>query len=250
MSFLQDDIYIPSLVIVGAKKNVLEMTYSISRCIEQMIMIQEYGTKHKSLFSAIFGIVTTGTLWRFVKLEGKNITIDRKLYRSDNLQELWNVLVESKDIITVIDPSKIKGLWHGLIPQKCGLWKNLPKDSKIKWLNEVRIKWFKRKHKSDRIGKDKIIYLEGNDIQDEPSFLLALGEAINGPGGYFGGCLDALNDCLCGDCGILPPFTVVWKDHQVLKDKLSYIGSPPHDELLFDIILDILQCKGVTVVLE
>ncbi|MDQ0930590.1 hypothetical protein QFZ49_000497 [Streptomyces turgidiscabies] len=31
-----------------------------------------------------------------------------------------------------------------------------------------------------------------DDITDVPSLYLALGEAINGPGGYFGGCLDAL----------------------------------------------------------
>ncbi|MGP3917619.1 barstar family protein [Nonomuraea sp. 10N515B] len=33
-------------------------------------------------------------------------------------------------------------------------------------------------------------------ITDEVAFYRAMGEAINGPGGYFGRNLDALDDCL------------------------------------------------------
>ncbi|WP_327590963.1 barstar family protein [Nonomuraea sp. NBC_00507] len=33
-------------------------------------------------------------------------------------------------------------------------------------------------------------------MTDEAAFYLAMGEAINGPGGYFGRNLDALDDCL------------------------------------------------------
>ncbi|MEU7913245.1 barstar family protein [Microbispora bryophytorum] len=40
--------------------------------------------------------------------------------------------------------------------------------------------------------------LDGSHITDKAGFHLAIGEAINGPGGYFGCNLDALDDCLCG----------------------------------------------------
>ncbi|NMI02379.1 hypothetical protein HF638_00220 [Paenibacillus sp. SZ31] len=51
-------------------------------------------------------------------------------------------------------------------------------------------------------------YVDGRNITDKISFYFALGESINGPGGYFGGCLDSLSDCLCGGFGVKPPFTI------------------------------------------
>jgi RNAse (barnase) inhibitor barstar len=38
--------------------------------------------------------------------------------------------------------------------------------------------------------------VEGARIENLEDFWQALGEAVNGPGGYFGTNLDALNDCL------------------------------------------------------
>ncbi|MEU9576957.1 barstar family protein [Streptomyces chilikensis] len=47
---------------------------------------------------------------------------------------------------------------------------------------------------------------------DEESFHCALGEAVDGPCGYFGWDLDALDDCLRGRWGATAPFTLHW-DH-------------------------------------
>ncbi|MEV0990317.1 hypothetical protein [Streptomyces sp. NPDC049949] len=50
--------------------------------------------------------------------------------------------------------------------------------------------------------------LDGRHVTDVPGLYLALGEAVNGPGGYFGGCLDALDDCLGGNFGHTAPATL------------------------------------------
>ncbi|MEU0813956.1 barstar family protein [Streptomyces olivochromogenes] len=52
--------------------------------------------------------------------------------------------------------------------------------------------------------------LDGRCIIDESSFYCSLGESINGPGGYFGWNLSALDDCLSGSWGASPPFTLNW----------------------------------------
>ncbi|MET8026531.1 barstar family protein [Streptomyces avermitilis] len=52
--------------------------------------------------------------------------------------------------------------------------------------------------------------LDGRHITDESSFYCSLGESINGPGGYFGWNLSALNDCLRGGWGASTPFTLNW----------------------------------------
>lgn len=46
-------------------------------------------------------------------------------------------------------------------------------------------------------------------------------KAINGPGGYFGWNLNALDDCLRGGFGARAPFTLVWSDSQVARQSLT-----------------------------
>jgi hypothetical protein len=54
-----------------------------------------------------------------------------------------------------------------------------------------------------------VFVLDGAAIEDLPAFLCALGEAINGPGGYFGGLnLVSLEDCLHGSFGVTLPFVL------------------------------------------
>lgn len=48
---------------------------------------------------------------------------------------------------------------------------------------------------------------------------------MNGPAGYFGRGLDALNDCLRGCWGTAPPFTLVWHAAAVAR---TCLGVTPH----------------------
>jgi hypothetical protein len=58
-------------------------------------------------------------------------------------------------------------------------------------------------------------------------FWQQIGEAVNGPGGYFGKNLDAFADCLRGGYGGYFPedvdeFTFIWRDHEQSKRCLGY----------------------------
>lgn len=68
----------------------------------------------------------------------------------------------------------------------------------------------------DQSGRSNLtLRIDGRCIRDIPDFYLQLGELVNGPGGYFGASLDALDDCLCGGFGLTPPLTIVidgWTD--------------------------------------
>ncbi|WP_328680177.1 barstar family protein [Streptomyces sp. NBC_00343] len=70
-----------------------------------------------------------------------------------------------------------------------------------------------------------VYHLDGSHITDAPGFFCALGEAVNGPAGYFGWGLDALNDCLRGSWGATPPFTLVWHDTAIAR---ACLGVTPH----------------------
>lgn len=75
---------------------------------------------------------------------------------------------------------------------------------------------------------------------------LALGEAVNGPGGYFGGCLAALDDCLRGTFGYTAPATLLWRDAATAREHLSRtlaLDGRPYN--LFSGLLDVLAEGGM-----
>ncbi|MGW2403259.1 barstar family protein [Streptomyces sp. NPDC001739] len=79
--------------------------------------------------------------------------------------------------------------------------------------------------------------MDGRHIVDEDSFYCALGEAINGPGGYFGWNLDAVDDCLRGRWGATPPFTLEWQHSTDARAHLA-------------LLLEIFEERGIEVILK
>ncbi|MFE2341247.1 barstar family protein [Streptomyces sp. NPDC059431] len=69
-----------------------------------------------------------------------------------------------------------------------------------------------------------IYELDGERIRTLEDFWLVIGEAVNGPGGYFGGNLDAFNDCLRGGFGTPDDgdFRIVWRRHEVSRRMLGH----------------------------
>ncbi|MFF8965624.1 barstar family protein [Streptomyces globisporus] len=66
--------------------------------------------------------------------------------------------------------------------------------------------------------------LDGRQIRTLEDFWRVTGEAINGPGGYFGQNLDAFADCLSGGFGAPDDddYVIEWRDHQVSRRHLGY----------------------------
>ena len=94
-------------------------------------------------------------------------------------------------------------------------------------------------------------HLHGAGITDRASCYAVLGEAVNGPGGYYGSNLDALADCLRGGFGTEPPFTLVWHDSAVARRRLTgrveIAGRGPS---YFEALVETLRGGGVTVLLR
>ncbi|MEQ9490890.1 MAG: barstar family protein [Alphaproteobacteria bacterium] len=57
----------------------------------------------------------------------------------------------------------------------------------------------------------RTVYLDGRLIDSTSGFLCALGEAVNGPGGYFGLSLLAFEDCIYGGFGLDRGSEIVWQ---------------------------------------
>ncbi|WP_441350709.1 barstar family protein [Streptomyces cellostaticus] len=92
------------------------------------------------------------------------------------------------------------------------------------WLDLVRERGCRLGHQDRRAGR--ACELDGRYITDEPGLHPALGEAVNGPGGYFRGCPDALVDCLRGGFGHTAPATLVRRDAATAREHLSRVLAP------------------------
>lgn len=142
------------------------------------------------------------------------------------------------------------------------------------WVDITRRYHFSR---SDGYVTEQFFVLDGTFIIDYPSFFCALGEAMNGPGGYYGNCLDSLIDCLCGGVGQKSPFTLNWIASDVARETLDtsawqrekearkkelmyeidsddlYLNSISYDDShisLFEAINQVFVSKGVNILLN
>src|SRR3954452_12791660 len=65
--------------------------------------------------------------------------------------------------------------------------------------------------------------IPGERVTSLESFYDLVGEAVNGPGGYFGGNLDAFEDCLRGGFGTPDEgYAIRWQHSEVSKQALGY----------------------------
>jgi RNAse (barnase) inhibitor barstar len=65
--------------------------------------------------------------------------------------------------------------------------------------------------------------IRGERIRSYADFWREIGEAVNGPSGYYGSNLDALVDCLRGGFGTpRAPFEFLWSRSSESRDALSY----------------------------
>ncbi|MEU6847368.1 barstar family protein [Streptomyces sp. NPDC046716] len=148
------------------------------------------------------------------------------------------------------DPEYARPLWArwlGGPPDTLNAWAGLDTRRRGAWHDLVRERGCRQSH---RVRPARRTYrLDGRYVTDEPALYLALGEAVNGPGGYFGGCLAALDDCLRGTFGYTAPATLIWQDSATARTHLSQMLTPdgePYD--LFTLVLETLAAGGMTVI--
>jgi len=83
----------PVMMIVEAKNE--DITRGIGQCTASMIAAQIFNEKENNTIQTIYGAVTTGTNWRFLRLSGKLAEIDLSEYYLDNIAQILGILVTS-----------------------------------------------------------------------------------------------------------------------------------------------------------
>ncbi|MFE2413438.1 barstar family protein [Kitasatospora sp. NPDC059408] len=139
--------------------------------------------------------------------------------------------------------------WHQGAPAVPNLWAPYDSRGRTEWLELTTRAWRVRGPQPDCSGGEH--HLDGRFVTDVPGLHCAMGEAVLGPGRYFGREWNAFKDCLGGGFGVVPPFTLVWHDSEVARRALAEVIDDPEGRLsYFEEIVQLLERCGVTVVLQ
>lgn len=132
--------------------------------------------------------------------------------------------------------------WSAGPPAVAGEWRKYPPEKRPSWLHVVQNAWFTAGRDAARYTSAARYSIDGADITDRDSLYCALGESINGPGGYIGSNLDALHDCLSHRPEGGSDFQLVWENFA--------ISSRSKDREYFDSVIDVLREDHADVVLR
>ncbi|MFD7415925.1 hypothetical protein [Kitasatospora purpeofusca] len=161
--------------------------------------------------------------------------------------------------ITVADPAKdwpwlagrptlaardVREVWYDGVPTRRNLWAPFDEHGRKEWHNLCRIGPY-----GPGVGRSGGTYhLDGQYATERAGLLLALGEALIGPGGTYGHCLESVKDHLGGGPSVFSPFTLVWHHADVARAALAH--DPDRHGSFFEQTVDLLSRYGVTVVLR
>jgi hypothetical protein len=80
----------PFLMLVEAKKGELDL--GLGQCVAEMVAAQLVNTSKGKSILTVYGCITSGKLWQFLKLEGKNVIIDVNEYSVTPVARILGIL--------------------------------------------------------------------------------------------------------------------------------------------------------------
>jgi hypothetical protein len=80
----------PAIIIIEAKKG--ELNAGWGQCAAEMVAAQKFNLANGKEIPTIYGSVTTGTMWQFLKLNGQVLTIDVTEYPLQPIDRILGIL--------------------------------------------------------------------------------------------------------------------------------------------------------------
>lgn len=80
----------PVIALVEAKNDSIES--GLGQCMAEMVAAQLFNQRRGNQIKIIYGTVTTGSIWKFMRLEGQVIEIDLNEYFLNNVGQILGIL--------------------------------------------------------------------------------------------------------------------------------------------------------------
>ncbi|AFY42599.1 hypothetical protein [Nostoc sp. PCC 7107] len=82
----------PVIIIVEAKNENIKN--GLGQCMAAMLAAQIFNEREGNNIKTIYGAVTTGDIWKFLKLEGTNLFVDLNNYYIKELNKILGILIQ------------------------------------------------------------------------------------------------------------------------------------------------------------
>ena len=81
----------PVITLVEAKKEDLNL--GLGQCLAEMIAAQIFNQQNNQEINSIYGVISSGTNWRFLKLIGNDAHIDLNEYYLQDIAKILGILI-------------------------------------------------------------------------------------------------------------------------------------------------------------
>jgi hypothetical protein len=85
------EIEAPVIAVAEAKKE--DLNTGVAQCIAEMIAAQRFNARRAQPIPTIYGVLTSGTDWRFLQIEGTQVTLDLREYPITEIDRILGILV-------------------------------------------------------------------------------------------------------------------------------------------------------------
>jgi hypothetical protein len=91
LSPLQLTIQAPVVMVVEAKNENVKQ--GIGQCIAEMLAAQQFNQERHNAIETVYGAVTTGSAWKFLRLTGTAVMVDAIEYHISQVERIVGILV-------------------------------------------------------------------------------------------------------------------------------------------------------------
>jgi RNAse (barnase) inhibitor barstar len=142
------------------------------------------------------------------------------MFAVDRTSKVYSTATKVK---IVVGHQKVRhmNLQFGFPPSSLNEWYHLDERNRKLWLNAASNRFFARSDFMPSEARGRVVVIDGMVTDTLLGFYCAIGEAVNGLGGYFGCNMNAFDDCLYGGFGLERPYTIVWKNCQEARFRLG-----------------------------
>jgi hypothetical protein len=81
----------PVLAVVEAKNESIKV--GLGQCMAEMLAAQRFNERRGLLLPSVYGVVTTGSVWKFMRLRGTTVTLDDTEYYIKEPDRILGILV-------------------------------------------------------------------------------------------------------------------------------------------------------------
>ncbi|MEH2191381.1 MAG: hypothetical protein V7K98_01765 [Nostoc sp.] len=92
LSLSSEQLLVRSPVVVLVESKNENLRSGLAQCIAEMVAAQLFNERGGNQIKAVYGAVTIGTLWQFLKLEGNIVSIDLSEYYIKDIKKILGIL--------------------------------------------------------------------------------------------------------------------------------------------------------------